>query len=182
MQRALDWDHPERLRADWSGKFVVKGLLHRDDVIRAVAVGADGVILSNHGGRQLDCAIHPLEQLSVIKESIGDACEIFIDSGFRRSSDMVKALGLGAKGAFVGRAALYGLAASGQEGAERALTILSDELAACIGQLGCAGLSDLQSTMMVLDGSFQPALLQNSAIEGRTLRQAQTFGKTHSIS
>ncbi|MFN3209089.1 MAG: alpha-hydroxy acid oxidase [Roseovarius sp.] len=157
MQTALDWNQLERLRCEWTGKFVVKGLLHHDDVARAVAIGADGVVLSNHGGRQLDGAVHPLEQLAAVMDSIGDDCDLFVDSGFRRGSDIVKALGLGAKGAFVGRAALFGLAASGQEGAERALGMISDELAACMGQLGCGSLEDLQPQMMVWHPPFRSA-------------------------
>ncbi|WP_324754240.1 alpha-hydroxy acid oxidase [Roseovarius sp. Pro17] len=149
MTRALDWDHLERLRADWPGKFVVKGLLHCDDVEKAIGIGADGVILSNHGGRQLDGAVHPMEQLSAIKDRIGNGCEIYLDSGFRRGTDIAKALSLGAQGAFIGRASLYGLAASGQQGVELALNMLWDELEACMGQLGCASVGDLRPEMTI---------------------------------
>lgn len=154
MTRALDWDHLERLRADWPGKLVIKGLLHCDDVEKAIGIGADGVILSNHGGRQLDGAVHPMEQLSAIKDRVGNGCEIYLDSGFRRGTDITKALSLGAQGVFIGRAPLYGLAASGQQGAELALNMLSDELEACMGQLGCASVGDVQPEMMVAGAPF----------------------------
>lgn len=143
MERALNWERLEKLRADWPNKLVVKGLLHQDDIMRAIQVGVDGIMVSNHGGRQLDGSVTPLEQLDEIIQAAGDDCEIFLDSGFRRGSDVAKALCLGARGAFFGRATLYGLAAAGQEGVEKALSLLSDELETCMGQLGCATVPEL---------------------------------------
>lgn len=143
MERALNWDRLEALRADWPGKLVVKGLLHPGDIRRAMQAGVDGVMVSNHGGRQLDGSVTPLEQLDGIVQVAGGDCEIFLDSGFRRGSDVAKALCLGARGAFFGRATLYGLAAGGQEGAEKALSLFSAELETCMGQLGCATVPEL---------------------------------------
>ncbi len=154
MERTLDWKRIAQIRADWPGKLVIKGLLHADDIALAIAAGADGVVLSNHGGRQLDGAVSPLEQLPTIVDRFADDCEIFLDSGFRRGSDVAKALALGARGAFFGRATLFGLAAGGQEGAELALQLLSDELLTCMGQLGCATIADLGGVQTVSRAPF----------------------------
>ncbi|MBT0956850.1 alpha-hydroxy-acid oxidizing protein [Alphaproteobacteria bacterium KMM 3653] len=148
MERALDWSRIDDIRRDWPGKLVIKGLLHPEDIALALDHGADGIILSNHGGRQLDGAVSPMEQLPEIVETYASHCEIFLDSGFRRGSDIAKALALGAKGAFLGRATLYGLAAGGQEGAEAALQMLSNELQTCMGQLGCATIKALKTTQI----------------------------------
>jgi (S)-mandelate dehydrogenase len=150
MERALDWTRIDEIREDWSGKLVIKGLLHPHDIALALKHGADGVILSNHGGRQLDGSVSPMEQLPAIVERFASQCEIFLDSGFRRGSDVAKALALGARGAFLGRATLYGLAAGGQQGVETALRMLSNELETCMGQLGCANVHDLMATQMIV--------------------------------
>ncbi|SEK39389.1 alpha-hydroxy acid oxidase [Pacificibacter marinus] len=150
MERALDWKRIDEIREDWSGKLVIKGLLHPQDIALALKHGADGVILSNHGGRQLDGSVSPMEQLPAIVERFASQCEIFLDSGFRRGSDVAKALALGARGAFLGRATLYGLAAGGQQGVETALRMLSNELETCMGQLGCANVHDLMATQMIV--------------------------------
>jgi len=154
MERALDWGRIAQIRNEWPGKLVIKGLLHPDDIAQALSVGADGIILSNHGGRQLDGAVSPMEQLSECVARFGSSCEIFLDSGFRRGSDVAKALALGARGAFLGRATLYGLAAAGQEGAERALGLLSNELQTCMGQLGCATIADLGAIQTIPGRAF----------------------------
>lgn len=159
LERALDWSRIAEIRADWPGKLILKGLLHPDDIARGIATGADGVILSNHGGRQLDGAVSPMEPLPEIVERFGTACEIFLDSGFRRGSDVAKALALGARGAFLGRATLYGLAAGGQAGAELALGLLRDELQTCMGQLGCATIADLGNVQTVSGPGFRPSNL-----------------------
>nr|WP_309504036.1 alpha-hydroxy acid oxidase [uncultured Roseovarius sp.] len=149
MERKLNWNRLAQLRAEWPGKFVVKGLLHPDDIAQAVNIVADGIILSNHGGRQLDGAISPMDCLASVANRFGEQCEIFLDSGFRRGSDIAKALSLGAKGVFFGRRTLYGLAAGGQAGVEMALQMLSDELETCMGQIGCARIADLEQATTV---------------------------------
>ncbi|PVH28454.1 alpha-hydroxy acid oxidase [Pararhodobacter oceanensis] len=151
MERALNWQRIEELRADWPGKLVIKGLMHPEDVKRAVQAGADGVVVSNHGGRQLDGSATPLDQIAQIKDAVGDSCEIYADSGFRRGSDVAKALSLGARGAFFGRATLYGLGAGGQAGVEAALGMLSNELETCMGQIGCTSIDGLREIEMVRD-------------------------------
>ena len=132
----LDWDCVKWLRSLWPRKFILKGLLSVDDVKLARDLGADGVVLSNHGGRQLDGAISPMTALPEIANRFGDQMTILIDSGFRRGTDIVKALALGADGVLIGRATLYGLAAGGEGGAIKALDILSDEIKRTLALLG----------------------------------------------
>lgn len=112
----MDWDEVARLRDRWPGKLVLKGILHPDDAERALAVGADGVVVSNHGARSLDAAIASLAALPAIVERVGGRLTVFFDSGVRRGSDIVKALALGADMVMTGRAPLYGLAVGGRPG------------------------------------------------------------------
>lgn len=139
---AVSWDHLSDFRASWDGTLVVKGLLHPDDVIEAVRRGADGVILSNHGGRQLDRAPAPLEMLPRVRTAVGPDVTVMLDGGIRRGSDVAVALALGADFVFCGRALLYGVVADGQRGADRAVDILSDELTRIMAQTGTATTAD----------------------------------------
>ena len=140
----LNWDDLRHLRKIWPHKLLVKGLLHAEDAQLAVDCGADGVIVSNHGGRNLDGAISPMEALPEVVNAVGKRVTVLIDSGFRRGSDVIKALALGAHAVQIGRPGLYGIAAAGQVGAERALTIFREEISRVMALLGCnsvAGLS-----------------------------------------
>lgn len=119
----LDW-----LRAQWDLPLLVKGILHPDDAREALARGADGIIVSNHGGRQLDGAPSTIRALPAIADAVGGAAEIVLDSGVRRGADILKALALGARACLIGKAALYGLAAGGEAGVTRVLAILRQEL------------------------------------------------------
>ncbi|MBB6222842.1 L-lactate dehydrogenase (cytochrome) [Rhizobium leguminosarum] len=132
----LNWSHLERIRNRWSGKLIVKGILHPDDAAHAAETGADGVIVSNHGGRQLDGAISPLAALPEIVERLGDRIPIMIDGGFRRGTDIIKALALGARFVFVGRPFLYAAAVAGLPGVLRAADILKAELHSNMALLG----------------------------------------------
>lgn len=144
MQAALDWDDLKWLRDKWPRKFYVKGILAPADAQRAVDdIGADGVILSNHGGRQLDGAIAPLESLPATAALIGNKAEILIDGGIRRGSDIVKALCLGAHGVLIGRPHLYGLAYGGEEGVFTILDILEEEMRTTMTLLGCRSVAEL---------------------------------------
>ena len=125
---SLNWADLRELRKLWTGPLMVKGVLHPDDAAMAVDCGADGVIVSNHGGRNLDCAMSSIEALAAVADRVGHRCEVMVDSGFERGSDIAKALALGAKGVFVGRAPLWGVSAAGEKGAARALEILREEL------------------------------------------------------
>jgi len=112
----LNWTHLERIRNRWAGRLVVKGILHPDDAARSRAVGADGVIVSNHGGRQLDGALSPLAALPGIFDRVGDQMPVMVDGGFRRGTDVMKALALGAHLVFVGRPFLYAASVAGLPG------------------------------------------------------------------
>ena len=125
---SISWADLDWLRAEWDLPLIVKGILHPDDARQAVAAGADGIIVSNHGGRQLDGAPSTISALPGVVDAVGDAAEVILDSGIRRGADILKALALGARACMVGKAALYGLAAGGQAGAQQTLTILRQEL------------------------------------------------------
>jgi len=141
MDATFDWQALSWLRKLWPHELLVKGLLRADDAVRAIDTGADGVILSNHTGRQNDFALSPMQVLAEIRSKISQP--ILIDSGFRRGSDIVKALALGANGVLIGHAVLYGLAARGQAGAADVLRILCAEIDNILAQIGCASIADL---------------------------------------
>jgi isopentenyl diphosphate isomerase/L-lactate dehydrogenase-like FMN-dependent dehydrogenase len=137
------WDDIARLRDRWPGRLIVKGLLRPEDAARAVAAGADGVVVSNHGGRNLDSAPASIDALPAIVREVGGKATVLLDSGIRRGSDMVKAYALGADGVLFGRAALWGAAAGGEKGAARALALLRREYELTLGHLGCRSIAEL---------------------------------------
>ncbi|NKK65692.1 alpha-hydroxy acid oxidase [Rhizobium leguminosarum] len=139
----LNWNHLERIRNRWSGKLVVKGIMHPDDAARAVDTGADGVIVSNHGGRQLDGTASPLQVLPEIASRVGDRVAVMVDGGFRRGTDIMKALALGACFVFVGRPFLYAAAVAGLPGVLKAADILKTELHSNMALLGVAKVGDI---------------------------------------
>jgi L-lactate dehydrogenase (cytochrome)/(S)-mandelate dehydrogenase len=139
----VTWDDLRRIREAWPRRLVVKGILHPDDARQAQALGADALIVSNHGGRQLDAAPSPLELLPAVREAVGPAFELILDSGVRRGSDVVIARCLGANAAIFGRPTLYGVAAAGQAGAARALEIVRKEVDMVLAQIGCAAFESL---------------------------------------
>ena len=145
QRETLTWEDVRWLREIWPRKLYVKGILRADDAQRAAESGADGVFISNHGGRQLDGAISPIEALPAIRAAVGKRLTLMIDSGFRRGSDIVKALALGADMAFVGRATLYGIAAGGEAGAAHAIDILRTEIHRVMALLGCASVRELSA-------------------------------------
>lgn len=144
----LSWDHLSRIRQRWTGNLVVKGILHPEDAALAVHYGADGVIVSNHGGRQLDGAIAPLKALPAIVDRVGAETAVMIDGGFRRGTDIVKALALGAKFVFVGRPFLYAAAVGGQAGVAKSGSILKEELHRNMGLLGVTDIAEFPSTLI----------------------------------
>lgn len=144
----LDWEKLAWVRSLWPGKLLVKGVLSADDAELAHAAGADGIVLSNHGGRQLDGAVSPMSVLPDVAARLGGKTTILIDSGFRRGTDIVKALALGADGVLLGRATLYGLAAGGETGAARALAILSEEVKRTMALLGRPSLAALDPSCL----------------------------------
>jgi L-lactate dehydrogenase (cytochrome) len=140
---AANLDDLAWLRATWNGPLVVKGVQTATDARRVVDAGADAVVLSNHGGRQLDRAVTPLEELPAVLEQVGDQAEIYIDGGVRNGADVIAAVGLGARACLVGRAYLYGLMADGQAGVTRALDILASDMRRTLALLGTPTLGDL---------------------------------------
>ncbi|MBV9344831.1 MAG: alpha-hydroxy-acid oxidizing protein [Gammaproteobacteria bacterium] len=143
LDPSISWHDLEWLRAAWRGKLLVKGVLAASDARRALEAGCDGIVLSNHGGRQLDGCVAPLEVLPEVVTAVGGRLTLVIDGGFRRGSDVIKALALGADAVMLGRAVLYGLAAGAEAGANRALQILITEIERVLGQLGCTSLDEL---------------------------------------
>jgi len=139
----LDWDEVAGLRDRWPGKFLIKGVLRPDDAEHARAIGADGVVVSNHGGRSLDCSAPTIEALPGIVSAVGGKMAVLIDGGVMRGTDIVKALALGADGVLVGRAAVYGLAAAGQAGVERAVDLLKSEVERTMGMTGVRNVSEI---------------------------------------
>jgi (S)-mandelate dehydrogenase len=143
LDRSVVWADCDRLRARWPGKFIVKGLACADDARRAVDAGADAVVVSNHGGRQLDGAPASIDMLPAIVAAVGGRAEVYMDSGVRRGADIARAVACGAAGVLTGRATLYGLAAAGEPGVARAIAILKDELLRVMALTGVRRVADL---------------------------------------
>ena len=144
-REALNWEDFRWLRKLWPHKLLVKGIMRADDALLAADNGADGVFVSNHGGRALDGALSPIEALPAIRAAVGKRLTLMLDSGIRRGSDIVKALALGADMVFVGRATLYGIAAGGEAGAAHAIGILRSEVDRVMAMLGCPSIGELDS-------------------------------------
>ncbi len=145
------WDDVRRFRDRWHGKLLLKGVLRADDAERAVAAGVDGVVLSNHGGRQLDGCISGLDALPEVARAIGRRASILVDGGVRRGGDIAKAVAQGAEGVLLGRAPVYGLAAGGRAGVARAIEILSDEFDRTLALTGCRNVAELTADLIAAD-------------------------------
>lgn len=156
LDPSLSWDDIAWLRDYWKGKLILKGILAPAEAERAAELGVDGVVLSNHGGRQLDHALSPLDVLPEARRRVGRRCQLFVDSGFRRGTEVIKALALGADAVWLGRAALYGLAAGGQSGAEHALALLRGEIDRTLGLLGCTCLEELDASLVKQYQKLEP--------------------------
>lgn len=152
---SLNWDDLRALRKLWPHKLIVKGILHPQDAVLAANCGADGVVVSNHGGRNLDSAITPIEALPEIVDAVGKRMTVFIDSGFRRGADVVKALALGAHAVLIGRATLYGTGAGGEAGAARAIALFREEIDRVMALLGCNSVAELNRDYLVLPPDMQ---------------------------
>jgi (S)-mandelate dehydrogenase len=146
---SFDWDDVKRFRDRWPRKLLLKGVLRPDDAARAAAAGFDGIVLSNHGGRQLDGAISGIEALPAVAREVGGRVALLVDGGVRRGGDIAKAVALGAEGVLLGRAPVYGLAAGGREGATQALRILADEFDRTLALTGCTGVDSLTPDLVV---------------------------------
>lgn len=139
----LTWKHVERYRELWKGNFVLKGIMHPDDAVRAHSLGVDGIMVSNHGGRQLDNAPSPLEVLPRICGVVGDRLTVMLDGGIRRGLHALIAIAAGAKFVFQGRPTLYGVTAGGVVGAAKALEIFRREIDVSMAQIGVTNIADL---------------------------------------
>lgn len=140
---AISWDNIATIRRLWPRKLIIKGVQHEEDLRLCIEAGADGIVLSNHGGRQLDRAVAPVELIAPARAQAGPDFTILVDSGFRRGTEIVQALALGADAVLLGRATLYGLAAGGEAGVARAIDILATEIDRTIGMLGLNSVNQL---------------------------------------
>jgi L-lactate dehydrogenase (cytochrome) len=148
FDRSISWRDAAWLAEQWGGPFVIKGLLRAEDARQAASIGATAVMLSNHGGRQLDSAAAPVSCVASVRDAVGDALEIIVDGGIRRGTHVLKALALGADACSIGRSYLYGLAAGGQRGVERALHLLREELLRDMALLGCQRLDQVSPDLL----------------------------------
>ena len=151
---SLDWGKVEQLMEHWGGKVILKGILDAEDAKMAAKLGADAIVVSNHGGRQLDGALSTIRVLPQIMDAVGSDVEVHLDSGIRSGQDVMKALALGAKGTFVGRAYIYGLGAMGQKGVSTALEIIQKELETTMALCGERKVSDLGRHNLLVPEDF----------------------------
>ncbi|WP_431469844.1 alpha-hydroxy acid oxidase [Sphingosinithalassobacter sp. LHW66-3] len=154
MPKALSWETVAKIRDRWKRPFLLKGLLHPDDVRRALDAGVDGVILGSHGGRQAESSVSALDVIAPARAIVGDRIALYMSGGIRRGSDILKALALGADAVLAGRAPLYGLCAGGADGVHRALEILRDEMRNELGQIGAPSLAHVGREMLVRTDSL----------------------------
>jgi len=148
MDASFSWTDLQRVRDLWLGKFIVKGVLRPDDARRLVALGCDAIVVSNHGGRQLDGACSTFDALPDVAAAVNGGADVLLDGGVRRGRHIVQALAAGASGVLVGRSVLYGLAAAGEPGAARALEILRDEFTRALRLCGCRSVAEVDSTLL----------------------------------
>ncbi len=148
----LDWEALKRIRQMWRGPMILKGIMTKEEAVLAADHGMDGVILSNHGGRNLDYAVAPLEILPEVMDAVGQRITVMLDSGFRRGSDVLKAIAMGAKTALFGRPAAYAVAAGGEVGARRIVAIFHEEIDKGMGFLGIKTLDELGPDYLWFDG------------------------------
>jgi L-lactate dehydrogenase (cytochrome) len=147
----LSWDDVKWIKDLWGGKLILKGILDEEDALLAAQSGADALIVSNHGGRQLDGALSSIAKLAPIVDAVGDKIEVHFDGGIRSGQDVLKALSLGARGTYIGRAFLYGLGAMGQEGVTKALEIIRKELDITLAFCGKRDIADLGRDVLIVD-------------------------------
>jgi len=157
---SLSWKDLTVLRNMWPGKLIVKGILTPKDAALAIEHGADGIIVSNHGGRNFDSSMAPIEALAPIVDAVGDRTTVIVDSGFRRGSDVVKALAIGAKLVMIGRTTLWGTTVGGEAGAARAIDIYRQEISRTLAYLGCHSVAELNRNCLEFVGdSHIPAAM-----------------------
>ncbi|MGR3650109.1 MAG: alpha-hydroxy acid oxidase [Shimia sp.] len=151
----LDWDKVAKIKEEWGGKVILKGILDAEDAKMALKVGADAIIVSNHGGRQLDGAMSSIRALPSILEAVGDQVEVHLDSGIRSGQDILKALAMGACGTYIGRAFVYGLGAMGEAGVTKALEVLHKELDTSMALCGRRRIDELGRDVLLIPEDFE---------------------------
>ena len=151
----LDWDKVAKIKEEWGGKVILKGILDADDARMALKVGADAIVVSNHGGRQLDGALSSIRALKPILDAVGDQIEVHLDSGIRSGQDVLKALAMGAQGTYIGRAFIYGLGAMGQQGVTKALEIIHKELDTTMALCGETDVRNLGRHNLLVPEDFE---------------------------
>lgn len=150
----LDWNKVAKLKEEWGGKVILKGILDAEDAKMALKVGADAIVVSNHGGRQLDGALSSIRALPSILDAVGDQVEVHLDSGIRSGQDVLKALAMGAKGTFIGRAFIYGLGAMGQQGVTKALEVIHREMDITMALCGETDVANLGRHNLLIPEDF----------------------------
>ena len=154
FDQSLDWDRIKQFRSWWDGPVILKGILDPEDAKMALNVGADAIVCSNHGGRQLDGALSSIRMLPQIMDAVGDRIEVHLDSGIRSGQDVLKAVALGAKGTMIGRAYTYGLGAMGEAGVTKALEVIHKELDLSMGLCGRQNVEDLDPSNLLIPEDF----------------------------
>ena len=154
FDQSLDWKRIGQLMEMWDGKVILKGILDADDAKKAADLGADAIVVSNHGGRQLDGASSSIRMLSYIVDAVGHKTEVMFDSGIRSGQDVLKALALGAKGTMIGRAYTYGLGANGEQGVTDALKVIHKELDTTMGLCGRTRIGDINQDILIVPDGF----------------------------
>ncbi|WP_288939256.1 alpha-hydroxy acid oxidase [uncultured Roseovarius sp.] len=152
---SLDWNRIREFRKMWDGPLIIKGIMDPRDAREALNVGADAIIVSNHGGRQLDGALSAIRALPAIMDAVGDKIEVHLDSGIRSGQDVLKALSLGAKGTYVGRAFVYGLGAMGEAGVTKALEVIHKELDVSMALCGRTDVKTLDRDILMIPEGFE---------------------------
>ena len=150
----LNWDKIAKIKEEWGGKVILKGILDADDAKAALQVGADAIIVSNHGGRQLDGAISSIRALPSIMDAVGDQVEVHLDSGIRSGQDVLKAVAMGAKGTYIGRSFVYGLGAMGQAGVTKALEIIHREMDVTMALCGHRTIQEMSKDSLLIPKGF----------------------------
>ena len=173
---SVTWADVDSLRRRWPGKLLIKGILNPDDAAEAAERGADGVIVSNHGGRNFDCAPAAIDVLPEVVDRVGDRMTVLFDSGVRRGTDILKALALGANAVLLGRATLYGVASGGEQGAGRAIALLQREVSMAMAMLGLTSLDQLDRSTLRRDGAAFPPARPRAAPVVHELRETWSAG------
>ncbi|WP_435231441.1 L-lactate dehydrogenase [Pseudopelagicola sp. nBUS_20] len=152
---SLNWAQIAKFKEMWGGKFIIKGILDAEDAKMALKVGADAIIVSNHGGRQLDGALSSIRALPSILQAVGDQIEVHIDSGIRSGQDVLKAMAMGAKGTYIGRSFIYGLGAMGEAGVTKSLEVIQKELDTSMALCGRRRIEELDKDILLIPEGFE---------------------------